>query len=61
MRSLIPDKDYFAFLDNLRESEGVSMVHAPGALVSEFPTLRSEEAKAICADWRRTYHERRTA
>ena len=22
--------------------------------------LRAEEAKAICADWRATYHERRT-
>ena len=29
-------------------------------LVREFPNLRAEEAKAICADWRATYHERRT-
>ena len=33
---------------------------ASSYLVREFPSLRAEEAKAICADWRATYHEMRT-
>ena len=60
MRSLAPDSEYFAFLDALRDSGEASTVLAATYLVREFPNLRAEEAKAICADWRATYHERRT-
>ena len=58
MRYLNPDKDYFDYLDELRKSQGVNIVLAPGLLMREFPNLRSEEAKAICTDWRLTYRER---
>ena len=60
MRSLKPDSEYFTFLDELRDSGTVNTVLAASYLVREFPGLRAEEAKAICADWRATYHERRT-
>ena len=60
MRSLTPDSEYFAFLDELRDSGTVNTVLAASHLVREYPNLRAEEAKAICADWRATYHERRT-
>ena len=60
MRSLVPDSKYFAFLDELRDSGTVNTVLAASYLAQEFPRLRAEEAKAICADWRATYHERRT-
>ena len=60
MRSLNPDAEYFAFLDALRDSGEVNTMLAVSDLVREFPGLRTEEAKAICADWRATYHERRT-
>ena len=60
MRSLASDSDYFAFLDSLRDSGEVNTVLAASYLVREYPHLRAEEAKAICADWRSTYHERRT-
>lgn len=60
MRNMYPDADYFAFLDGLRDAGEVSTVMAPVALIEKFPGLRPEEAKAVCADWRATYHERRT-
>ena len=60
MRSLVPDREYFAFLDALRDGGEVNTVLAATYLVREFPNLRPEEAKAICVDWRATYHERRT-
>ena len=60
MRNMYPDADYFAFLDGLRDAGEMSTVMAPVALIKEFPGLRPEEAKAVCADWRATYHERRT-
>ena len=60
MRSLNPDSDYFEFLDELRDNGAANTVLAVSYLVREFPGLRSEEAKAICTDWRVTYHERRT-
>lgn len=60
MRSMYPDADYFAFLDGLRDAGEMNTVLAPVALIGEFPGLRAEEAKAVCADWRATYHERRT-
>jgi hypothetical protein len=60
VRSLAPDSEYFAFLDELAASGTVSAVPLASYLVWEFPRLRSEEAKAICADWRAAYHERRT-
>ena len=60
MRSLVSDGEYFAFLDALRDSGEVNTVLAASYLVREFPNLRAEEAKAICVDWRATYHERRT-
>lgn len=59
MRSLNPDAEYFAFLDALRDSGEVNTMLAVSYLVREFPGLRAEEAKAICADWRATHHERR--
>ena len=60
MSSLKPDAEYFAFLDALRDSGEVNTMLAVSYLVRELPGLRAEEAKAICADWRATYHERRT-
>ena len=60
MRSLVSDGDYFAFLDALRDSGEVNTVLAATYLVREYPNLRAEEAKAICADWRAANHERRT-
>jgi hypothetical protein len=60
LRSLVSDSEYFAFLDALRDSGEVNTVLAASYLVREFPGLRAEEAKAICAGWRATYHERRT-
>ena len=60
MRSSNPDSEHFAFLDDLAASGTVNTVLAASYLVREFLGLRAEEAKAICADWRATYHERRT-
>jgi hypothetical protein len=60
VRSLNSDSEYFAFLDELRDSGTVNTVLAASYLVREFPGLRVEEAKAICVDLRATYHERRT-
>ena len=60
MRSLFSDASYFEFLDDLRESDGINIALAPGALIQEFPNLRSEEAKAICTDWRASYRQRKT-
>lgn len=51
MRSLVADSTYFRFLDGLRDT-GVATTLAPMLLMQEFPTLRAEEAKAVCADWR---------
>ena len=59
MRSLVADSEYFAFLDELRDSGTVNTVLAASCLVREFPNLRAEEAKPTGADWRATYHERR--
>lgn len=58
MRSLVPDGRYFRFLDELRDA-GVATTLAPVFLMQEFPTLRGEEAKAVCADWRARCRERR--
>lgn len=49
MRSLVPDGDHFAFLDALRDSSVVNTVLVATYLLREYPTLRAEEAKAICA------------
>ena len=57
---MYPDAEYFAFLDGLRDAGEMNTVMSPVALIDEFPGLRPEEAKAVCADWRATYHERRT-
>ena len=68
------DGEYFAFLDALhpkgtlslaalaraRDGGQANTVLAASLLVREFPGLRPEEARAVCADWRATYHERRT-
>ena len=59
MRSMHPDTEYYAFLDELRDKGEVSTAMAPIALMGEFPNLLAEEARAVCADWRATYHERR--
>ena len=48
MRSMRPDSEYSAFLDELRDSGTANTVLAASYLVREFPTLRAEEAKAIC-------------
>ena len=58
MRSIQSDAEYFAYLDEMRNAGEFNTVLAPVALLSQFPFLRAEEAKAICADWRATYHER---
>ncbi|WP_124060509.1 hypothetical protein [Gordonibacter sp. Marseille-P4307] len=60
MRNMFPDTERFAFLNKPRESGEESSAMAPPYLVNEFPGLRREEAKAVCADWRATYHERHT-
>ena len=60
MRSLTSDSEYFTFLDSLRDSGEVNTVLAASYLVREYPHLHVEGAKAICADWRATYHERRS-
>ena len=60
MRSLATDSEYFAFLDALRDSGEVNTILAATYLVREFPNLRADEAKVVCANWRATYHERRT-
>lgn len=51
------DGKYFAFLDALRDRGDVNTVMAPVELIREFPGLGADEAKAICAEWRATYHE----
>ena len=58
MRSIHPDAEYFAYLDEMRHTGEFNTVMAPVALMDAFPGLRAEEAKAVCADWRATYHER---
>lgn len=60
MRSLRPDSEYFVFLNGLRDGGAVNTVLSAACLVCEYPELRAEEAKAICADWRAAYHERKT-
>ena len=32
---------------------------SPIELIRKYPELGADEAKAICAEWRATYHERR--
>lgn len=61
MRGFYSDGDYFAYLDALALRDGgrANTVLAASLLVREFPGLRPEEARAVCADWRATYHERR--
>ena len=59
MRGFYSDGDYFAYLDALRDGGQANTVLAASFLVREFPGLRPEEARAVCADWRATYHERR--
>ena len=58
MESMRQKTKYFVFLDGLRNKGEVSTIMAPVELMKEFPDLRAEEAKAICAEWRATYHER---
>ena len=58
MRSQVLDKEHFAFLDALRDGGGVNTMLAATYLVREYPNLRAEEGKAVCADWWATYHER---
>ena len=58
MRSIHPDAEYYAYLDEMRRNGDFNTVMAPVALMERFPGLRAEEAKAVCADWRATYHER---
>ena len=58
MRSIYPDVEYFAYLDEMRNSGEFDTVMAPVALMEEFPGLRAEEAKAVCADWRATRRKR---
>jgi len=42
------------------ESGEWNSVLAPVSLMEAFPGLRADEARAVCNDWRATYHERRT-
>ena len=58
MRSIHPDAEYYAYLDEMRRNGDFNTVMAPVSLMEHFPGLRAEEAKAVCADWRATYHER---
>jgi len=60
MRCDNPDVIYFGYLDGLRDRGEESTMLAPILLLKEFPCLHPEEAKAVCADWRATYHERHT-
>ena len=49
MRSLNPDAEHFAFLDEMAASGTVDTVLAASYPVRESPGLRSEEAKAIAS------------
>ena len=60
MRNMYPDSEYFKHLDELRLSGEWNSVLAPVSLMDAFPGLRADEARAVCNDWRATYHERRT-
>ena len=60
MRNMYPDSEYFEHLDGLRRSGEWNSVLAPVSLMEAFPGLRADEARAVCNDWRATYHERRT-
>ena len=57
MRNMYPDAEYFEHLDGLRRSGEWNSVLAPVSLMEAFPGLRAEEARAVCNDWRATYHE----
>ena len=57
MRNMYPDSEYFEHLDGLRRSGEWNSVLAPVSLMEAFPGLRAEEARAVCNDWRATYHE----
>ena len=54
MRSLVPDKRYFGFLNNQNEEVLRHAELAAACLMCEFPHLRAEEAKAVLQDWRLT-------
>ncbi|MBQ3302689.1 MAG: hypothetical protein IJH04_11215 [Eggerthellaceae bacterium] len=51
MRSLFPDEDYFAHLDEICEERPAIPKLASIALMREYPCLRAEEARAIYTDW----------
>lgn len=59
MRGFYSDGDYFVYLDALRDGGQARAVLAAILLVREFPGLRPEEARAVCADWRAACRERR--
>ena len=58
MRSLHSNSVYFQFLDSLNGELNPHPDLASLMLTQEFPTLRTEEAKAIYCDWR---HRKREA
>ena len=56
MRNMYPDSEYFKHLDELRLSGEWNSVLAPVSLMDAFPGLRADETRAVCNDWRATYH-----
>lgn len=44
-------KDYFDFLNDLRESGLINMFESPSHLKSEFPELMQKEANKVFSEW----------
>lgn len=51
MRSLFPDAAYFKFLDTTFKDRDEHPAIAAMHLTVEFPSLKTEEAKAVYCDW----------
>lgn len=52
-----PWKDYFKYLENLRQSGIVNMFGAVPYLRDEFPELSYDEAKSVLVYWMEHYGE----
>ena len=52
------NKEYFEYLDALRDSGVTNMFGAVPYLMNEFPELSMDEARNILKNWMNTYSER---
>ena len=52
MRHLVADEAYYEYLDGLDDVYPGDISSAVVKVLEEFPNLRPEEAKSVCADWR---------